>query len=87
MNNPTFVNKPTIEDIKQALHKVDLINRPYIAFLHPDDAEAVKACLPRIEEEIVIQPTPCVEKGKGVCIKREDLESWESEEQNAEGEN
>lgn len=66
----------TIEDIKQAIHKVDLIKRPYIAFLHPDDAEAVKACLPRIKEEIVIQPTPWVEKGKGVCIKREDLESW-----------
>ena len=70
------MSNPTIEDIKQAIHKVDLIKRPYIAFLHPDDAEAVKACLPRIEEEIVIQPTSCVEKGKGVCIKREDLESW-----------
>lgn len=70
------MSNPTIEDIKQAIHKVDLIKRPYIAFLHPDDAEAVKACLPKIEEEIVIQPTPYVEKGKGVCIKREDLESW-----------
>lgn len=70
------MSNPTIEDIKQAIHKVDLIKRPYIAFLHPDDAEAVKACLPRIEEEIVIQPTPYVEKGKGVCVKREDLESW-----------
>lgn len=66
----------TIEDIKEAIHKVDLIKRPYIAFLHPDDAEALKAALPRIEEEIVIQSTPFVEKGKGVAIKREDLESW-----------
>lgn len=70
------MNNITIEDIKQAIHKVDLINRPYIAFLHPDDAEAIKACFPRIEEEIVIQTVPYAEKGKAVCIKREDLESW-----------
>lgn len=69
-------NNPTVDDIKQAIHKVDLINRPYIAFLHPDDAETVKAILPRIEEEVVIQPTSYVERGKGVAIKREDLESW-----------
>ena len=86
MNNPTFVNKPTIEDIKQTLHKVDLINRPFIAFIHPDDAEAIKNLSSKIEK-VVIQPTPCVEKGKCVCVKREYLELLESEEQNAEGEN
>ena len=68
----------TIEDFKQAIHKLDLLQRPYIAFLNPEDAEAVKAALPRIEEEIVIQATSMIEKGKGVVIKREDLESWET---------
>lgn len=43
----------TIEDIKQAIHKVDLLKRPYIFFLHPDDAETVKAAIPWIEEEVV----------------------------------
>lgn len=71
-----IMSNPSIEDIIQAIHKVELIKRPYIAFLHPDDAETVKVAWPSIEEEIVIQATPFVEKGGGVAIKREDLESW-----------
>ena len=70
------MSNPSIEDIKQAIHKVDLLKRPYVFFLHPDDAETVKAAIPWIEEEVVIQATPFVEKRKGVFIKREDLESW-----------
>lgn len=68
--------KPTIEEFEQALHKADLVLRPSIVFLNPDDAEAVKEAFPRIEEEIVIQSSHYVEKGKGIVMKREDLDLW-----------
>lgn len=66
----------TIENIEEAIHKLDLLQRPYVAYLNPEDAEAIKAVLPRVEEEIVIIPTPLIEKGKGIAIKRDDIESW-----------
>jgi hypothetical protein len=68
------ITKLTIEEIKQALYEFDLRTRPYIAFLNPEDAEAIKDCLPKIEEEIVIFPTSHIEKGQGIALKREDFE-------------
>jgi hypothetical protein len=64
----------SIEAIRQTLHKLDLTNRPYVIFLHPEDAEAFKAYDPTLAERILIQPFEFVEKGKGVIVKREDLE-------------
>ena len=66
----------TIDDLKQTLHKIDLINRPNILFIHPDDAETLKTAWPDAEKEIVIQPTMVLEKGKCICMRREDLEHW-----------
>ena len=66
----------TLEEIIQTIKKMDLLIRPYIVFLHPDDAEAIRAAEPKIEDKIVIQATLFVEKGKGLIIKREEYESW-----------
>ena len=66
----------TIEEIKQALHKADLALRPWIVFASPSDAKAIKEALPRIEEEVVIQESECIEQGKAVAIKREKFEKW-----------
>lgn len=68
------MNNPTIADIKQVIHKIDLTNRPYIVFLNPEDAEAIKAAVPGIEKDIVIHATLNIERGKGFVMKREDLE-------------
>jgi hypothetical protein len=67
-------NTISVETIKQVLHKADLINRPYVVFMHPEDAEAVKASYPEIEDKVVIQLVPFMEKGKAIIAKREDLE-------------
>lgn len=67
-------NTISVDAINQVLHKLDLINRPYIVFAHPEDLEAVKASYPEIEDKVVIQPIPFMEKGKAIIAKREDLE-------------
>lgn len=66
----------TIEEIKRALHKVDLALRPNIVFVNPLDAKAIKEALPEIEKTIVIQETDAIESGKAIAIKREKLEVW-----------
>lgn len=58
----------------EAYHKVDLINRSYIAFIHPDVLEALKEANPEIEKKIVLQPTPWIAKDKCYIMKRIDLE-------------
>ena len=64
----------TVEDIKAAIHKFDIINRPLIVFMHPKDAEDLKLAYPDIEDQIVIHKTPLIEKGTAICGKREDFE-------------
>lgn len=66
----------TVDEIKQALHKADLQLRPWIVFANPTDAKAIKEALPRIEEEVVIQETEAIERGKAIAIEREKLEAW-----------
>ena len=63
----------TIDEIKQALHKADLQLRPWIMFVSPSDAKAIKEALPRIEE-VVIQETDAIESGKAIAIERKKLE-------------
>lgn len=67
-------NTISVEAIKQVLHKLDLINRPYVVFMHPEDLEAVKDSYPEIGDKVVMQPIPFMEKGKAIVAKREDLE-------------
>lgn len=66
----------TIEEMKQALHKADLLLRPLIVFTSPSDAKAIKEALPRIEEGVVIQETEAVESGKVIIMERSKLEAW-----------
>ena len=63
-----------LDELKKAMHKYDLIVRPYIAFMNPDDVELFKKVNPFIEKKIVLQPTPWIEKGKVYVMKRRDLE-------------
>ena len=64
----------TVKDIKNAMHKLDMINRPYVVFMNSDDADSVRASIPKIEKEIVIQSIDYIEPGKSFVMKRKDLE-------------
>lgn len=66
----------TIDEIKQAFHKADLMLRHWIVFASPSDAKTIKEALPRIEEEVIIQETEAIESGKAIAIEREKLEEW-----------
>ena len=66
----------TLKDIKETLHKLDLLKRPWIVFAHPSDVKAIKEAFPRIEEEVVIKETENVEQGKAVAVEREEFEKW-----------
>ena len=39
-----------LDELKKAIHKYDLIVRPYIAFMNPDDVELLKKFNPFIEK-------------------------------------
>lgn len=65
-----------IDEIKQTLHKADLVLRPWIVFANPTDVKAIREALPRIEEEVLIQETNAIESGKAIAIEREKLETW-----------
>lgn len=66
----------TSNDIKQALHKADLSMRPWIVFINPVQAKALRDAFPKIEEEFVIQETEFVEIGKAIAIERKKMEEW-----------
>ena len=68
----------TIEDIKEAIRKADLLNRPYIVYGNSKTIDAIKSALPRIEEEVVLEVVDFLEDGKTYAIKRQDLEKWYS---------
>ncbi len=76
MKKQTTRDDMTVDEIKQAIHQWDLINRPCIIYLHPDDTELLKKALPDIEKKILIQSTPFVERGKGYLMERKVLEEW-----------
>lgn len=70
------MSEVTVQDIKNALHKLDLIQRPYVCFIHPDRlADLIDIC-PDIEERVLFQPVDIADKDKCYMMKREELEDW-----------
>ena len=66
----------TIDEIKQALHKADLILRPNIIFVNPSDAQPIKDAVPEIDEKIVIKESEFVERGKAYVMDRRKWDEW-----------
>ncbi len=66
----------TIDEIKQALNKADLILQPNIIFVNPSDAKAIKDAFPEIEKKIVLKESERVEKGKAYVIDRRRWDEW-----------
>jgi hypothetical protein len=65
-----------IEEIKQAIHKADLILRPYILVVNPSEEDKFKQVLKDTEYEnmVIVQPDSAVEMGKAFIIDRKKLE-------------
>ena len=64
-------------EIKEFIEKLDIINRPWVIFVRPEDAENIKKAFPQIEEKYFLQVNPFVEKGKVIAVQRKELEQWE----------
>lgn len=65
-----------VEDIKAAIHRMDLLMRPYVVFMHPDNYEDIKAMFPNFEDDYQVEVIDWIEKDRCFLMKREELESW-----------
>lgn len=69
-------SKTLAEELKKAIHTVDLVNRPYAVFLNPEDYKKVLEAMPDAQERVVLIPDELVEKGKAYQFDRKELEKW-----------
>lgn len=65
----------TTEQLQYELHKIDLILRPQVVFVHVDDYKEVIKATPDIRERVMVIPTNAIEKGRAVIMDRSWLES------------
>ena len=70
--------KITKEDLEKAIHKVDLIQHPFILFVNPSEEDKFKVALKgtEFEDKVIIQPCDVAEVGKAIIMKRKELEDW-----------
>jgi hypothetical protein len=66
----------SIENLKDELHKMDLMLRPYVCFVHPETLDEIKKVESDIENKILFKTTELIDKDKAVMMKREQLEEW-----------
>lgn len=72
----------TEEDLKEFMHKADLIMRPNIVYINPKDKKVLLDALPDIERDVVLQTTDNVEVGKPILVDRVTMEQWKHPELN-----
>ena len=70
------MNNITVEEIKAAIHRMDLLMRPYVVFMHQGDYATVKELYPDFEKDYQVEITELIEKGKCLLMNRKDLEPW-----------
>lgn len=63
----------TIDEIRQALNKADLMLRPNILFVNPSDAKIIRDAIPNIDMKIILTETDYIEKGKSYLMNRKSL--------------
>lgn len=64
----------TTDQIKQKLHEIDLILRPQILFVNPDEYDRIVDAIPDLSEHIKFVSTNAVEVGYAVLMDRKWLE-------------
>lgn len=64
--------------IKDALHEIELLERPIALFIHPNDYRKMQEV--GVPEEVLrpykIIETTSMDQGKVVIVKRREMESW-----------
>ncbi len=67
----------TIEDIKVAMHKLDLINKPYNLCYNPKDKEVVQGIITTpIGDNLLTFETPLIKPGQVLLIDRAKVEGY-----------
>ena len=72
MADTSFTEKALIEAIKQA----DIMLRPIIIYVNPQDEELIAKALEEVKEQVVIKPCNLVEAGKAYAFNRQDLDDY-----------
>lgn len=70
----------TIEDIKAAIHKWDLITRPYALYYHPNDKEVVREIMATpVGDNLLPTETPLIKPGQVLLVDRAKVEDYYKE--------
>jgi len=64
--------------IKDALHEMELLEKPFALFIHPNDYQKMQEA--GVPEEVLRQykiiETPLMVQGKVIIVNRKEMESW-----------
>lgn len=64
--------------IKDALHEIELLEKPFALFIHPNDYRKIQEV--GVPEEALrpykVIETPLIPQGKAVIVERKEMESW-----------
>ena len=67
----------TIEDIKAAIHRWDLINKPYSLYYNPKDKEIIQEILATpVGDNLLPTETPLIQPGQVLLIDRAKVEDY-----------
>lgn len=70
----------TIEDIKVAIHKWDLINKPYSLYYNPKDKEVIQEIIVTpVDDRLLTAETPLIKAGQVLLIDRAKIEDYYKE--------
>lgn len=69
-----------IEDIKAAIHRWDLINKPYGLYYHPNDKEVIQEIMATsIGDNLIPVETPLIQPRRVLLIDRAKVENYYKE--------
>lgn len=61
-------------ELRQAVHKFDLVIRPYILLLNPVDKKRILEAVPDLEDRYVVYELSTITSGKAYVIDRAKME-------------
>lgn len=66
----------TTEQLQYELHKIDLILRPHVLFVNPDEYNQIIKAISDLQAKVKIISTNAVEIGHVILIDRKQLEEY-----------
>lgn len=64
----------TTKELEAVIHRLDVINSPYIALVNPVDKEKLLSAAPELEEKYVFCELPEISLGKAYVLDRNKME-------------